>query len=101
MIIQRERAVLDVLRQAGGEQPELVSARRQVHRQQHEALGRVLAPLYEAGSLRKGVDLDGAIASFSVLASPECYWLAVDELGWSAARWERWLADSTARLLLD
>lgn len=100
-IMQRERGVLDLLRQAGGGQPELESARRQVHRQQREALARVLGPLHESGSLRRGVDLDDAVATFSVLASPECFSHAVDELGWSAARWERWLADSTARLLLD
>ena len=100
-IMQRESAILDVLHQAGDGRPELESARRQVHRQQRDALARVISPLNEQHALRAGVDLDWAVATFSALASPECYRLFVDEFGWSAARWERWLAEVAARVLLD
>ena len=99
-IMQRERGILDVLRQAGAGHPDLEAATRQVHRQQREALARVLAPLHASGQLRAGVSLDDAVATFAVLASPECYWFFVGELGWSARHWERWLADAAARQLL-
>ncbi len=99
-IMQRERPILELLEQAGTTSPDLVKAARQVHQQQREALGRVLRPLSERKALRPGLDLPEAIATFGFLASPESYSLLVGGLGWSGARWERWLADSTARLLL-
>lgn len=100
-IMQRERAILDVLRQAGAGHPDLEAARRQVHRQQREALAQVLAPLYASNQLRVGISLEDAVATFAALASPESFWFFVDDLGWSAPRWERWLADAAARVLLD
>ena len=100
-IMQGEKAVLDVLREAGDGRPELRAARLQAHRQQRSALARAVRPLHETGRLRRGMTLDEAVATFAALASPESYWLLVDELGWSAARWERWLATSAARLLLS
>jgi AcrR family transcriptional regulator len=100
-IMQRERALLGVLRQAGSGRPELAAALRQVHRQQREALGGALRPLHERGMLRPGLDLAEAVATFSALASPESYWLLVEELGWAASRWERWLAETATRALLD
>ncbi|HEV2414101.1 MAG TPA: helix-turn-helix domain-containing protein [Candidatus Dormibacteraeota bacterium] len=99
-IMQRERPVLELVEQAGTGSPDLVAALRQVHAQQREALGRVLRPMHELGALRPDLDLSDAIATFSSLASPECYRLLVVELGWSGARWERWLGESAARLLL-
>ena len=99
-IMQRESAILRLLDEAGTASPELKAASLQVHRQQRGALGGVLRPLGEAGALRRGLDLDEAVATFSALASPECYRLLVGELGWSGARWEKWLAESAVRLLL-
>jgi len=100
-IMERERAVLGVLRQAGTARTELQSARAQAHAQQREALARVLRPLHDRGAMREGMRLDEAVATFAMLASPESFWLLVDEQGWSPARWGRWLADTAARLLLD
>ena len=100
-IMQRESNILELLEEAGTGDPELAAASRQAHEQQRQAMGRVLRPLHERKALRRGLDLSEAIATFSVLASPECYRLLVGELGWSGARWERWLGESAARLLLS
>ena len=100
-IMQREQPILGVLREAGSGSAELEAARRQVHEQQRAALGRVVKPLGDAGKLRAGQTTADATATFAALASPECYASFVEELGWSAARWERWLADAAIRLLLD
>ena len=35
------------------------------------------------------------------IGSPETYRLLVEDRGWSAARFERWYADTLKRLLLD
>jgi TetR/AcrR family transcriptional regulator, regulator of cefoperazone and chloramphenicol sensitivity len=100
-IIEREGAILRLLDEAGTATPELKAASRQVHSQQRNALTRVLQPLRDSGALRRGLDLDNAVATFGALASPECYRLMVGELGWSGARWEKWLSESAARLLLQ
>jgi len=100
-IMQEEASLLKFLREAGTGRPELEAARRQVHVQQRNALTRALRLLTETGSLRAGITLEEAVATLCDLASPESYSLLVDEFGWSAARWERWLSDSAVRLLID
>jgi AcrR family transcriptional regulator len=99
-IMQRESSLLRLLEEAGTGTPELKAASHQLHEQQRRALERVLLPLYERQALRRELGLDEAVATFGALASPQCYSLLVGELGWSAARWERWLGDSAARLFL-
>jgi|SRR5579859_3678152 len=100
-IMQEERPLLKVLREAGTGRPELEAARRQGHLQQREALTGGLRLLTETRSLRAGISLEEAVATLCELASPESYSLLVDEFGWSAARWERWLSDSAVRLFID
>jgi hypothetical protein len=100
-IMQEESSLLKVLREAGTGRPELEAATRQGHRQQREALTGGLRLLSETGALREGVSLEDAVATLCELASPESYALLVDEFGWSAARWERWLSDTAARLFID
>ena len=100
-IMQRERALLGVLREAGAGRPELEAARRQVHEQQRSALERAVRPIADGAGLRAGLSLTDAVATFAAIASPESYSSFVEELGWSGARWERWLADASIRLLLD
>ena len=99
-IMERERPILALLEQAGTGSPDLAVALRQVHDQQRGALARVLRPLHERKALRRDLDLTEAIATFAALASPECYRMLVGELGWTGARWERWLGESVARLVL-
>lgn len=91
-IIERERALLELLLAAGRGQEELRAAWEQVHAQQRAALGRALAPL--AG--RMGPD---ALDTLCVLASPESYQVLVAEQGWTGGRWERWLTENALRLL--
>ena len=100
-IIQRELAILNVLREAGTGRPELEEARRQVHGQQRSALARAVRPIAAAGKLRAGVSEGEAVATFTAIATPESYAFFVEELGWTGARWERWLANAAIRLLLD
>jgi AcrR family transcriptional regulator len=100
-IMQEEGSLLKVLRDAGTGRPELEAARRQGHLQQREALTGALRLLTETGSLRAGITFEEAVATLCELASPESYSLLVDEFGWAAARWERWLTDSAVRLFID
>ena len=95
-IMEREAPLLRMLAEAGRGRPELDAAWRQVHDQQRGALRGALEPL----PLRAGLGLDEAVDTMATLASPESYSQRVGERGWSGARWERWLAESSARLLL-
>lgn len=52
------------------------------------------------GSLRSGLSPEDAAVTYSALANPETYFLLVNTAGWSAERFEEWLAESVARLLL-
>jgi AcrR family transcriptional regulator len=62
---------------------------------------RTLIELISArGPLRAGLTLDDAADTYSALASPDLYLLATIQLGWTAGRFQAWLADSLQRLLL-
>jgi AcrR family transcriptional regulator len=100
-IMQEEASLLKVLREAGTGHPELEAARRQGHLQQRQALTGGLRLLSETRSLHAGTTFEEAVATLCQLASPESYSLLVDEFGWSAARWERWLSDTAIRLFID
>ena len=52
------------------------------------------------GQLRSGLSRGEAATTYSALASPETYAFLVDRQGWSAKRFEEWLADCLTRLLL-
>jgi hypothetical protein len=63
---------------------------------------RTLIELISArGPLRAGLTLDDAADTYSALASPDLYLLATTQLGWTADRFQAWLADSLQRLLLQ
>lgn len=96
-IMEREAPLLRMLAEAGRGRAELELAWRQVHEQQRRALAGALKPI----PIRRGAGFEEAVETMATLASPESYALLVGERGWSGARWEGWLAESAARLLLD
>ena len=92
-------ALVSGLEEGSRDRLDVVPGRAAVGRARRD--DRVLRPLHAAGSLRAGLDFDEALATFCALASPESYWLLTDEFGWSAARWERWLAGCGVRLFVE
>lgn len=54
----------------------------------------------DAGGLRPDLPADEAADTLWLLTSPEQFLLATDDLGWSPARYERWLSATTALALL-
>ena len=52
------------------------------------------------GPLRDGLSITDAADTFGVLVSPETFALLTRRRGWSAARYERWLATNLALTLL-
>jgi AcrR family transcriptional regulator len=60
-----------------------------------------VAKLAERGALRRGLAPEEARDVLWTLISFEVLRLLVDGRGWSLERWERWLADTLADVLLD
>ncbi len=99
-IHQREAEIEDLLWQAGGGDPDLADMWRQSHAQQLTRQGELLSSLAEKGALKPSLSVDTATEIHWVLSSPEVYRLLVRERGWSPKRYEDWLAESAAILLL-
>lgn len=74
---------------------------------EHAEAGRYLGPagiaalLAEKDSLRRGLDVDRAADTIYAIASYEGYELLVNERGWTADEYERWLADTLCDLVLE
>ncbi len=54
-----------------------------------------------AGGLRRGLSVDDAADTIWATNSAELYVMLTEERGWTPERFERWLADTWTRLLLD
>jgi hypothetical protein len=54
----------------------------------------------DGATLREGITREAAADVLFAVGSPEMYRLLVGDRAWSAARFERWYADTLERLLL-
>jgi AcrR family transcriptional regulator len=104
------RAVVDIharlaplvraLRDAAGAHPELGALWREISARRAGNMSLLAANLLETGELRPDLSKAEIADVLWSLNAPEFYMLLVDERGWSAQRFARWLADAWARLLL-
>ena|SRR5215471_2498775 len=99
-MLQRISPVYAVLRDAAAADPVLLESQDgEIARRR--AFQRALVERVSArGPLRDGLTLDQAADTYSALASPEMYLLTTTHLGWTADRFQAWLADSLQRILL-
>lgn len=99
--IQRRMAPLFVaLRDAASTEPEAEQVWQEISGRRAANMRRLVAGLGD-DVLRPGLGLEEAADIVWATGSSEMYVLLVDERGWSLDRYERWLADSWRRLLLD
>ncbi len=98
-ILERIAPIYVVLRNAAPSDPQ-IDALWQRHKAQRLAGQRELVRIVAAGALRKGLTIEGAADVLFTIGSPETYQLLTVDRGWSPARFERWYADTLARLLL-
>lgn len=61
---------------------------------------QLIDALLKDGALRPDLTPAAAAETYSALANPELYLLLTQLHGWTATKYERWLADSIHRLLL-
>jgi TetR/AcrR family transcriptional regulator, regulator of autoinduction and epiphytic fitness len=99
-ILQRTAPIYEVLRGAATADPAIASL-WELNKAQRLAGQTELARIVAAHQpFREGVSVRVAADTLFAIGSPETYRLLVVDRGWSAERFERWYADTLARLLL-
>lgn len=100
LILERVAPIYEVLRGAAAADPQIASL-WELHKSQRFAGQRELVRIVGAGgALRKGLSADVAADTCFAIGSPETYRLLTVDRGWPPDRFERWYADTLARLLL-
>lgn len=88
------------LRDASTTEPEAEDVWREISDRRAANMGRLARDLEATGELRAGLSLEEVADVIWVTNSIELHTLLTVDRGWSADRYERWLADSWCRLLL-
>ena len=88
------------LRDASTTESEALEVWQQITGRRAENMRRLAQNLRDAGGLRDDLSIDEAGDILWTTNSPELYVLFVHERGWTPARYEKWLADTWARILL-
>ena len=99
LILERRAPVDDVVRAAAASDPDIAEL-WQAGKAQRLAGQRELLRIVAGGvRFRDGLGESDAVDTLYTLGSPETYRLLTADRGWSPARFERWYADTMARLL--
>jgi AcrR family transcriptional regulator len=85
---------------AAASDAELAGVWRELEDSRRAGMGRFAGLLAERGALRDGLSVDEAADLLWTLASHQVHELLVVQRGWSAERYQTWLADALARELL-
>lgn len=88
------------LRDAATSEPEAAAVWTQISERRAANMRELARNLRDAGGLRDDLTISEAADVLWATNSPDLYALFVMERGWSAARYQRWLADAWCRLLL-
>lgn len=99
-LLDRAAPILHVLGSAAMVDPEAADLLTITARQRHVGQSRVARALAERKALADGVDEASAADLIYALMSPEMHRILTVERGWSADRYEQWLARSLGALLL-
>jgi AcrR family transcriptional regulator len=101
LILERTAPIYEVLRGAAAADPEIAALWNRNKTQRFTGQRVLLGILTEHAPLREGLAANEAADTLFAIGSPETYRLLVVDRHWSADRFERWYADSLARLLLS
>ena len=100
--IQARMAPLHLaLRDASSTEPEAAEVWREISDRRAANMRKMIRDLKSTGRLRPGLSVDDAADMVWAMNSAEVYVMLTGERGWSPKRYERWLADSWCRLLLE
>jgi hypothetical protein len=100
--IQARMAPLHLaLRDASSTEPEAEEVWRDISERRAANMRRLVQDLKSTGRLRRDLSVNNAADVVWAMNSAEIYVMLTVDRGWSAQRYERWLADSWCRLLLQ
>jgi AcrR family transcriptional regulator len=100
-LMERSGPIQLVLRGAASVDAEAAELLDVANRQRLEGQSRIARALASRGLLRGDLDEDEAADIIYTVMSPDVYRLITVERGWSADRYERWLARALCCMLLD
>ena len=95
-----QSAAFELMRGAGVVAPELAKLEQQRERLRYDREEAVITFLQESGKLQAGLSYQTARDVFWMLTGGDVYRMLVRERGWSAQRYQEWLADTLVSLLL-
>jgi len=98
--IERVRPIDDVMQSAGAIDVEVAELRARMQENRLSKLTTFIEWVAANGPLRENVGIDEAATIAWTLTSPEVNQLLRDVRGWSAQRYQEWLAATLVRLLL-
>jgi TetR/AcrR family transcriptional regulator, regulator of autoinduction and epiphytic fitness len=99
-IMSRAAPVFEVMRSASKTEPEIAELLQNMLKERLQNMTRFAHSVSANGSFRDGLNDKRAGEMIWAVTSPELFQLLTVDLGWSAEQYERWLAESLARLLL-
>ena len=99
-LMARTAPVHRLLADAARSDPDAATLLAEIANQRQAGQRRIARSLARSGALRAGVRERDAADIIHALASPEVYGLLVLDRGWSAERYERWMADTLRQQLL-
>ena len=89
------------LRDASSTEPDAKEVWQEISDRRATNMRKLVGDIREAGGLRSDLSISDAADTVWVTNSPEVYVLLTVDRGWSPPRYERWLANSWCRLLLN
>jgi AcrR family transcriptional regulator len=98
---QRMAPLFLALRDASSTEPEAQQVWQEVSDRRAANMRKLAKDLRDSGGLRAGLSIDQAADIVWAMNSSELFVLLTIDRGWSPRRFERWLADSWCRLLLE
>ena len=99
-ILERTHTAHQILQTAASSDPNAAELQRRDTSRRCEGQRAYIDMLLRNGPLRDGLSPGDAADTYSALSNPSTYAFLIRERGWDSDRFEQWLGDSLARLLL-
>lgn len=99
-ILERRAAVDEVVNGAAAADPAIAALAERSRKERYAGQRRLLRIVLGPTGPREGVSFETAADVLYAIGSPETYRLLVGDRGWSGSRFERWYAETLARLIL-
>ena len=90
-----------VLQAAAAQEPDLAALWREISRRRAANMRLLAQDLAATGQVRRDLPLSRVADIIWSMNAPEYFLLLVEQRGWTAEEFARWLADAWVRLLLD